>query len=414
MRRSILLACLLICHATGKAQLSYKDDFAAYWNLINENFAYFHLQKTDWEKVKKHYQAEADTINSKTAFVRFLEKVNHELYNGHISLNTNLPSSNKLIPSGSDLWVIYKHKKYFISSVRQGHNADRAGLKQGMQVVKYNGLPIDIAIAPFLPKSVENYDSSMYEYAVNTLLAGTHDVRRTISINTNGKEQTYTPDDLNFNLKDLNPSELNNNVNDQTLIESMMYSDKIAYIKIFNSLGNADLIQAFDTILRHLEGSKALILDLRETPGGGNTTVARAIMGRFIDRELSYQKHAIPGEERQYGIRRSWLELVTPRGRTYKKPLIILVNRWTGSMGEGIAIGFDGMKRAAIVGDRMAGLLGANYSFTLSYSKIGFSFPGEQLFHVNGTPRESFVPTHFETDYNKQLALALNLLRGKY
>ena len=38
-------------------------------------------------------------------------------------------------------------------------------------------------------------------------------------------------------------------------------------------------------------------------------------------------------------------------------PVVVLVDHWTGSMGEGIAIGMDGLKRATIVGTEMAGLL---------------------------------------------------------
>jgi C-terminal processing protease CtpA/Prc len=51
------------------------------------------------------------------------------------------------------------------------------------------------------------------------------------------------------------------------------------------------------------------------------------------------------------------------------------------------------LKRGTVVGTRMAGLLGATHSITLPHSGIGVSFPAEKLFHVNGTPREDYVPT---------------------
>jgi carboxyl-terminal processing protease len=84
--------------------------------------------------------------------------------------------------------------------------------------------------------------------------------------------------------------------------------------------------------------------------------------------------------------------MVSPRKEIYTKPLMVLVNHWTGSVGEGIAIGFHALKRATIIGTTMARLNGANYSYQMPDSKIGFSFPAEKLFHVNGTPRELFVP----------------------
>jgi carboxyl-terminal processing protease len=66
-------------------------------------------------------------------------------------------------------------------------------------------------------------------------------------------------------------------------------------------------------------------------------------------------------------------------------------------MGEGVAIGMDALKRAEIVGTEMAGLLGATYAIRLPNSGIGVNFPGEKLFHVNGTPREDFTaPVHVD------------------
>ena len=42
-----------------------------------------------------------------------------------------------------------------------------------------------------------------------------------------------------------------------------------------------------------------------------------------------------------------------------------------------------------------AGLLGAIDCFDLDITSIRFCFPTEQLFHVDGTPREDFVPEYF-------------------
>ena len=93
------------------------------------------------------------------------------------------------------------------------------------------------------------------------------------------------------------------------------------------------------------------------------------------------------------GIRRSWLELVSPRGGfVYRQPVAVLVDRWTGSMGEGLAIGFDATIGATIVGTPMAGLVGATSQITLPRTGIGINVPTERLYHVAGTPREAFQP----------------------
>ena len=166
-------------------------------------------------------------------------------------------------------------------------------------------------------------------------------------------------------------------------------------------MGDNELIRHFDSVLSKLSNTAALILDLRETPSGGNTTVARAILGKFITKEGYYQKHELTSEEKESGIKRSWVEIVSPRKHAYTKPLVILVDHWTGSVAEGIVIGFDALKRATVIGTKMAGLNGAVYSFTMPRTGIGFVIPAEKLFHVNGTPRENFKPT-IEVDTRHQ------------
>jgi carboxyl-terminal processing protease len=243
----------------------------------------------------------------------------------------------------------------------------------------------------------------MYEYAANMLLAGTHDRKRKITIMQNGREKIFNPDSLP-NKTEENPPRL---------LEEKLLPGNIGYIKINNSLGNPDLVAAFDNTLKNFSNTIGLVIDLRETPSGGNTSVARGIMGRFISNEQPYQKHIYSLEEKETGIRRSALELVSPRVPLYKKPLVVLVGYWTGSMGEGIAIGFDGMKRATIAGTQMAGLLGEIFTFRTPELYIPFSIPCVKLQHINGQPREDFIPPVLIKDQKQALQIASGLLRKK-
>jgi len=393
-RLTTAILCLSLNLASG--QSIYQKDFIFYWQTIKDNFAYFHKQHTYWDTVKTIYQPALDTITTKDSFIHFLESVNNELYNGHVFLNVNTNTSNRTIPSGADLKVSRTGNQFVISEIRPDYNADKSGLKPGMAITKFNQIPVDDAIKKFLPKSVTVYDTVMLEYAADLLLAGTHNTKREITVFFNGHEQTFKPDQVP-NRTEEQP---------KTLIESGVLTNNTGYIKINNSLGNSHLISEFDLALDSLKNTRKLILDLRETPGGGNTTVARAIMGRFIESELPYQKHIYTSEEKETGIRRSTLELVSPREKIYTGQLIVLVSYWTGSMGEGMAIGFDAMKRATIIGTKMAGLLGEIYSFETPETKITFSFPCVQLQHVNGQPREDFVPAVLISDQKQALKAA--------
>ena len=358
-------------------QSKYEKDFDEFWKIINGNYAYFHQQGVDWQKVKEVYKPIAANIQHDTSFIRFLENLLFELHNGHVSLNTNLKNSNRLIPSGADLFIERINNQFIITDVRRNSGAELVGLRPGMVAVKFNEQEIPAQLNHFLPRYTKVHNPSMIQYAVSMLFAGTHNKPRNIAIMENGKEKNYYPDS-------------DPRIHPVNLLEYKFLDVKTGYIKIINSLGDNNLIGEFDKALDSLMQSKTLVIDLSETPGGGNTTVARAIMGRFIKRKLPYQQHEY--DEFPYDTRRHWVEYVLPRKTQYTGKLYIIVGHWTGSMGEGIAIGFDGLKRGTVIGTRMAGLIGAISNFRLTETGIGFQFPVERLYHINGMARENYKP----------------------
>jgi carboxyl-terminal processing protease len=126
--KKIALLILFCCAANGHAQSIYQKDFLFYWQTVKDNFAYFDRQKTNWDEVKTIYSWKADTIKTKDGFIHFLEKVNNELHNGHVYLNTNRDNSNRLIPSGSDMKISYKENQFVITELRENFNAAQCGL----------------------------------------------------------------------------------------------------------------------------------------------------------------------------------------------------------------------------------------------------------------------------------------------
>lgn len=397
MFRRIIIGSLLIGGLYSNAQSKYETDFLEFWSDYNNNYAYFEQQGIDWDKVKETYLPLSQNINDDATFISFLEQVTHELHNGHVSLNTALYSSNRIIPSGQDIFVEKRGNSFFAVDVKKNSAAEAAGIKPGMEIIRYNGKPIKEQLQKFLPKYAAEYDESMYSYAVNMLLAGTRDKPREITVLKEDIQDILTPDDAK------------NNIAPTTLLDYNILDGNIGYIKINNSLGDNSLIAEFDKAIEALINTKSIILDLTDTPSGGNTTVARGIMGRFVAKELPYQKHKI--NEKEYGTVRSWVEYVSPRKTTYTNKLVVMVGHWTGSMGEGMAIGFDGMKRAKITGTKMAGLIGAIYTFRTTQTNIGYQIPIEIMFHINGTPRENYIPTYLTLNGNETYLKALNLAK---
>jgi C-terminal processing protease CtpA/Prc len=409
MKKSSLIISLLaslMASAQSFTAKQYKEDFEFFWKTVNENYCYFDKKQSDWSRIKKFYTPQIDTVSSRQSFVATIEKVLYELYDHHCGLNTNNDLSRRLVPTSADMWAEYIDGKPVIIEVRKSFGAEKTGVAAGMEVIAINDIPVDKAIMPFQP---HNKNIEAKNFALRLALAGDHITKRKITLQGKAGTKDYYPDADNMMLEHITyPSK----------VESKFLGG-IGYIKVNNYLFDNSMIMAFDSTLNQYLQTKALIIDLRETPSGGNTAVARAILGRFINEEQFYQKHELWYEERETGIKRSWEEIATPRGPIYNNPLVILADHWTGSIAEGITIAFDGMKRATVIGTELARLNGAIDGAEMPNTKIRFNFPTERLYHINGQPRELYKPT-IEVDVTKQstgndviLARALAYLRDK-
>ena len=377
-----------VAQSTQFSKAQYKEDFNFFWTNINNEYCYFEKKQTDWQKAKDIYSPIVDTITTRDQFVGILEKMLVEIYDHHAVLNTNTDSSRRLVPSGTDIWAEYVNEKPTIIEVRKNFGAAMSGITAGMEVIAVNDIPVQQAIQPFLPKTVNPITHEAKNFALRILLSGNHVQQRKITLKSNGKTADYFPDKSGMLL---------NNIKYPGKVETKLIGHT-GYIKINDCLYDNELIPVFDSIMQTMKNTTSLILDLRQTPSGGNTTVARAMLGWFVNKDHYYQKHEYYAEEKSFGVKSSWEEIVSPRkDKYYDKPLVILSDHWTGSIAEGITIGFDALQRPAtrIIGTAMAQLNGAVYSYELPNTKIHFTFPAERLYHINGLPREKYIPPVF-------------------
>jgi carboxyl-terminal processing protease len=386
--RTLLAAIVVFAIATSNAAErglkaeDFKKDFDYAWTEIGSTYAYFDSKTTVWSKVPALYGDDLKRVKTREQFIDLLERLIDELYDPHAQLNTNLPTSYRLVPSGTDLWAEWRDGKAVISQVRAGTDAARAGIKPNAEIVSINNQDIATAVEGRMGRAYAHSDPSARDWALRSVLAGRHNTKRILTLrvgNTNRVVELPAPDQFG-------------NAASEPATHSEIRPG-IGYIRLNDSLGNDATVAAFDRALSSLRATRGLIVDLRSTASGGNSTVARGILGRFIKREAQYQKHELSAEGRETGVKRSWIELVSPRGEfTYEKPVAVLVDHWTGSMGEGIAIGFDAICTCKVVGTPMARLVGATYTIALPQSGIHMNVPAERVYHVNGTPRESYLP----------------------
>lgn len=356
------------------------SDFSTFCDFVREQYAYFDVKKTNWEATCKAYAPRAAAAPDRDAFIGVLERAMAELYDHHAHLGTNTNQSPRLVPTQSQVFGAWRDGKAMIVNVRHDSPAKAAGVKPGMQVAAIDGEPVEKAIAALEPKFLSAPDPAARQWALQLALAGhrVNDLTR-LSIADGGSTR-----ELKYSSSIAQP---------ESVLSQKLLGD-VGYIRFNNSLGEDALVPAFDAALAKFAQARAVVIDLRDTPSGGVSSVARGIMSHFVRTPSPYQRHELVAEFRETGIRRIWVEYVAPREPYFAQPVVVLAGHWTGSMGEGIAIGLNATRNAPVLGESMAHLLGALGQIELTNSHIPVRVPEEKLFHVNGTPREAFLPCH--------------------
>ena len=354
----------------------YRADAETVLDLIDRQYAYAH--RFDGRNPARGAQGvDLDSVTDAASLLRFAECAVNALQDHHAILGVSSPGSYGLTPSYNDLWVEFRDEAYVVTDVRRGSPAQSAGVEPGWRISSVAGQPMQEAVAGLCGGPYET--GAGKGFAARVLTAGPRDQERVFVFSDfDGEEQALT-------LPNLYQVE----TEDRPLI-SVTEREGVRVLRFNDSLGNSDLIAAIDEALSGPR-PEGLIIDLRDTPGGGDTLYARALMGRLIDETKPYQRHALPQIERDTGVARQWVEEVLPRGDSLAGvPVVVLAGRWTGSMGEGLTMGLDAVADAVTIAAPMAGLLGAIYDYDLPETVWTVKLPTETLYHVDGAPREDY------------------------
>ena len=205
---------LLFAQQPSMSPEKYKEDFEFFWKSINDEYCYFGKKQTDWEKVKEIYGPLMDTVTTRDQFVSILEKAIYEIYDHHAGLNTNTAKSQRVVPTGADMWAEYVDGKPVITEVKTGLGAGSCGIVAGMEVISINDVPVNVAVDRFLPKSLKHPDVEARSFTLRQLLAGNHSTPRKLSLKYNGATTDYFPDRNGF---------LVDNIKYPSMVETRMF-----------------------------------------------------------------------------------------------------------------------------------------------------------------------------------------------
>lgn len=339
--------------------------------LVREEYVYYSDRTVGWETACGKFSETIGPVTERAEQLRALETLTDALYDPHVSFGTNSAMSPRLVPSGSDYWLDGTR----VVAVRQGGAAAKAGLRVGDDVVAVNGLALEDATRARLQPTGVAYSAEQEAWARNAAAAGYWNVPRSVTVSRADGLKTLS-------LATEAPGE------QAGPVSGAMLDGAIGYIRFHDSLGDSDTVAAFDAVMNTLKDARFWIIDLRDTPGGGSTDVAEPVLGRFLAEPAEYQRIR-PADAPE------WIKISEPYGDWIAEgPVAVLVGRWTGSMGEGLAVGFDGTGRGDVFGSDMARLAGGVDEFKLSQTGFSIRIPTYDLAHMNGTARHEWSPPH--------------------
>ena len=379
------LALVALWAAPVAAQPAAPFDAAAAWasftRLLRERYGYFDRPGIDGEAILAAFAERARAARSDRDFIDTLQLVARNFADPHFIVGPLDLADWAVVPTTSDLFGIVENGAFRIEEVRAGSDALAKGVQPGMTVVRIDGQSPRAAIEEITGRPFAALSPEQVGFAFNTALAGHRRRARTLEVTAGGERRRFAL---------AATAEQARRIEAGPIVETERRGT-LGIIRINNALGDPALIDAFAGALASLADTDALLIDLRNTPSGGNTSVARGIMGHFVDRDRPYQVHIVPYESRVLGPPRKFAEYVVPFGARYRGKVIVAGGRWTGSMGEGLMIGFDAIG-ATTVGSDLAHLLGALSNATLDGSAARIDLGTEQLFTVSGIPREAYHP----------------------
>ncbi len=378
----VLAAAILADSSSALAQTAedFKADALSIDRLIEDNYAYLDRFPSGTAPSSPRLRAEAEAVHDSRSLTRYAERRLAAMADPHAITSRSFNDSWALVPSYSDLWIEQDADGYRVTAVRPDTPAATAGVAVGDRLLEVDHAPTAEAVAAFWRDLGVEVPPDGAGYAARQLAAGRRDRPRVLTIRkASGEVRTVSLPSLYATPRQDRPP------------VAVERGGKALTIRFNDSLGDDATIAAFDQAMAQARPGETVILDLTDTPSGGNTVVARAVMGWFVSSARPYQVHRLIAEERQSGVPRQWIEEVLPRaGHHHSGPMKVRVGRWTGSMGEGLAIGLDALG-AKVSGCPMAGLLGAVYDYRLDHSGLVLKLPTERLSSVGGVRREDFA-----------------------
>lgn len=387
---------------------TWTEAFDALVVKMSREYAFTAWKSIDWQALRSEYRpkvAKAQAANDDVAYLLALRDFTHELQDGHVQIRSatgEFESQVRKQLAGGGFGLIASRLddgRVTATWVQRGGPAWKAGVRTGAVISRWNGLPIDTALArtsTALGPAQPTRARVKYE-RLRFLVRDKVGAKRSLAFRNPGQQRKRaTITAVDDKLKTLNMTDASSVFSKgwpTDMVESKILPGNVGYLRILAEIDlpaslpgdHTPTLKQVRTAMAQFRARKVskLVVDIRGNGGGMDQMVAD-IMTSFYSRKsfYEYQNWIVPSTgkfeiwktneitgayvKRDAGI---WIE---PGTRPFRGQVAVLVDNGCISSCEGIALGLSRLPNATLVG-----FYGTNGSFGMVGD--GALMPGGQV-----------------------------------
>src|SRR5262245_2965453 len=304
--------------------------FDQVWRAINDNYYDRNFNGVDWRVQREIYRPQAEAATTSAELYRVLRQMIGRLGDAHTRIYSPEDGFDRYRPTGTSVGVIVRRieGKPVVVSVEPGSDAYRLGVRPGYTVSRINGEQIDKLLERIRADVGDSSTQTALELqSYDRIFSGQRDT--TVAVTFIDPDGKYLPVTLMRKYVEYQR---------RVIVHELPY--RIGYIELTGF--GPEIEKEFDYAMQYVQGTRGLILDLRNNGGGFVTTVGQ-VASYFFD------------DETDLG------EFITRQGRAqvrhteqlrtlYREPRAVLVSSRSASGSEIFAAAMQERKRALIFG----------------------------------------------------------------
>ena len=349
-----------------------------YWNIIQYWFPYKYLIGEDWNNVLEEFIPKfisaSDEKDYQLTVLELITRVN----DSHANISNRPANIDRFMGTMTPpCQLAYIESKFLVSGIVEGARIPETELRKGDEVIKINNRPVSEIVKDRMSITPGSNESAKMRLMARYLLR-TNDTVTHLNILRDGVVHYLSVAAV--------PSVAVPAIAAASDSSFRMIAPGIGYLYL-GSIRNADL----PDIMKRLEGTKGLVIDLRCYP---SEFVVFTLGSQLVEKSTPFVKFTF-GSLETPGLFMMGTALSVPANKNgnYKGKIVILVNETTLSQAEYTTMAFRTAPGAVVVGSQTAGADGNISQFSLP-GGISTLITGIGVYYPDGgeTQRIGIVP----------------------